>query len=58
LYTTQHDFEEVALSKKTIIQESDLKKISALATPNNAWEFLRLRRINYNNWFNPARYYS
>jgi TrmH family RNA methyltransferase len=32
LYTTQHDFEEVALSKKTIIQESDLKKISALAT--------------------------
>jgi TrmH family RNA methyltransferase len=26
LYTTQHDFEEVALSKKTIIQESDLKK--------------------------------
>ena len=34
LYTTQHDFEEVAMFKKTIIQESDLKKISALATPN------------------------
>lgn len=34
LYTTQNDFEEVSKDKKTIIQESDLKKISALATPN------------------------
>jgi TrmH family RNA methyltransferase len=34
LYTTQNDFEEVSKEKKTIIQESDLKKISALATPN------------------------
>ena len=34
LYTTQNDFEEVSEDKKTFIQESDLKKISALATPN------------------------
>ena len=34
LYSTQHDFDEVTVSKKSIIPESDLKKISALATPN------------------------
>ena len=34
LYTTQSDFEEVSFTRKTIIQENDLKKISALATPN------------------------
>jgi len=34
LYTTQNDFEEVSNDKKTIISEGDLKKISALATPN------------------------
>ncbi|MBP6758017.1 MAG: RNA methyltransferase [Flavobacterium sp.] len=35
LYTTQDDFEEVSSNKRTIISESDLKKISALATPNS-----------------------
>jgi len=34
LYTTQNDFEEVSKDKKTLISESDLKKITALATPN------------------------
>jgi TrmH family RNA methyltransferase len=34
LYTTQNDFEEVPLDRKTIVHENDLKKISALATPN------------------------
>jgi len=34
LYTTQNDFEEVSKDKKMMISESDLKKISALATPN------------------------
>jgi len=34
LYTTQNDFEEISKDKRTIITESDLKKISALATPN------------------------
>ena len=34
LYTTQNDFEEVSNVKKTLIDDNDLKKISALATPN------------------------
>ncbi|UFH35951.1 TrmH family RNA methyltransferase [Flavobacterium acetivorans] len=34
LYTLQNDFEEVEASKRTLINEADLKKISALATPN------------------------
>ena len=35
LYTTQNDFEQVSNVKKVIVDESDLKKISALATPNS-----------------------
>lgn len=35
LYTTLNDFEEVSKEKKVIIQDNDLKKISALATPNS-----------------------
>ena len=34
LYTTQNDFETVINSLKTLVSEADLKKISALATPN------------------------
>lgn len=34
LYTTQNDFETVVSVKKTVISETDLKKISALTTPN------------------------
>lgn len=34
LYTTQNDFESVPNSLKTLVSEADLKKISALATPN------------------------
>ncbi len=34
LFTTQNDFDEVSNTKKTLITESDLKKITALATPN------------------------
>jgi TrmH family RNA methyltransferase len=34
LYTIQNDFEEVSNDKKTVIPENELKKISALATPN------------------------
>jgi len=34
LYTTQNDFQEVSNEKMVLIDESDLKKISALATPN------------------------
>ena len=35
LYTTQNDFDEVSVAKITVIHESELKKISALATPNS-----------------------
>lgn len=34
LYTTQVDFEQVSNVKKVLVDESDLKKISALSTPN------------------------
>ena len=34
LYSTQNDFEEVSNERKTIIDDSDLKKISALTTAN------------------------
>jgi TrmH family RNA methyltransferase len=34
LYTTQNDFEVVSVNSKTIVSDADLKKISALATPN------------------------
>ncbi|KVV13793.1 RNA methyltransferase [Flavobacterium sp. TAB 87] len=35
LFTTQNDFETVSLHKRSEISESDLKKISALTTPNS-----------------------
>jgi RNA methyltransferase, TrmH family len=35
LYTTQNDFEDVSVSKRTLIHETDLKKITALATANS-----------------------
>ena len=34
LFTTQNDFDEIPVSKKTIVSDSDLKKISALTTAN------------------------
>ncbi|CAM2836216.1 RNA methyltransferase [Flavobacterium frigoris] len=34
LYSTQNDFEAVVASKKSLIHDADLKKISALATAN------------------------
>ena len=35
LYTTLNDFEEVQTAKRTLINEQELKKISALTTPNS-----------------------
>ena len=35
LYTTQNDFDAVSIEKKTVISENDLKKLTALATPNS-----------------------
>ncbi len=34
LYSTQNDFEQVSNDRKVLVDESDLKKISALSTPN------------------------
>jgi TrmH family RNA methyltransferase len=39
LYSTQNDFQAVSTSKKSLIHELDLKKISALATPILVWQF-------------------
>jgi TrmH family RNA methyltransferase len=46
LYTTKTDFEEVQSIKKTIITDSELNKISALATPNTC---LAVFKIPSNN---------
>ncbi|MFT4756420.1 MAG: TrmH family RNA methyltransferase [Vicingaceae bacterium] len=35
LYTIQNDFEDVLFVKRTLVHETDLKKISALAQPNS-----------------------
>ncbi len=42
LYTTQNDFEAVLFSKKTLIHDTDLKKISALATPNTCLALFKI----------------
>lgn len=42
LYTTQNDFEGVLFAKKTLVHETDLKKISALATPNTCLAVFRI----------------
>ena len=42
LYTTQDDFGQVFNEKKTIITENDLRKISALATPNSCLALFKM----------------
>jgi len=42
LYTTQNDFETVSNSLKTLVSEADLKKISALATPNTCLALFKM----------------
>lgn len=49
LYTTQNDFEQVSNVKKVLVDESDLKKISALATPNTCLAVFKIpteKKIN------------
>ena len=52
LYTTENNnFGGVALENKTLISEADLKKITALATPNNClavFKFTQAKPINEN----------
>lgn len=49
LYTTQGDFEKVSNEKKVVISEEELKKISALATPNSCLAIFKIpkdKKIN------------
>ena len=49
LYTTQNDFEEVLNEKKTLISEAELKKITALSTPNSCLAVFKIpneKKIN------------
>jgi len=42
LYTTQSDFNEIPITKKSNINESDLKKISSLSTPNSCLAIFKI----------------
>jgi TrmH family RNA methyltransferase len=42
LYTSQDDFDDVLPTKKTLVHEVDLKKISALATPNSCLALFKI----------------
>ncbi len=42
LYTTQNDFQAVPNDKKVIIDDSDLKKITALSTPNTCLAIFKI----------------
>ena len=49
LYTTQNDFDQVSNEKKVVINEVDLKKITALATPNTCLAVFKIpaaKKIN------------
>ncbi|HAT81460.1 MAG TPA: RNA methyltransferase, partial [Flavobacterium sp.] len=49
LYTTQNDFDEVSTDKKVLINEQELKKITALATPNTCLAVFKIpneKKIN------------
>ncbi|KUJ63335.1 RNA methyltransferase [Flavobacteriaceae bacterium CRH] len=46
LYTTQNDFENVHSAKRTLIYEQDLKKISALTTPNTCLAVFKIPSEN------------
>lgn len=46
LYTTQNDFEKVHFSKCTLINDQELKKISALTTPNSCLAVFKIPAEN------------
>jgi TrmH family RNA methyltransferase len=45
LYSTQNDFEAVLVSKKSLIHDADLKKISALATANTCLAIFKIPNV-------------
>ena len=46
LYTTLNDFQEVQTSKRTLINDQELKKISALTTPNSCLAVFKMPAEN------------
>ncbi|MWB95749.1 RNA methyltransferase [Flavobacterium sp. GA093] len=46
LYTTQNDFEKVSPSNRTLINDQELKKISALITPNTCLAVFKIPAEN------------
>lgn len=46
LYTTQNDFEEVSVEFKTTVHDGDLKKITALTTPNTCLAVFKIQDQN------------
>ncbi|SHF90108.1 TrmH family RNA methyltransferase [Flavobacterium defluvii] len=46
LYTTQDDFKEVQSTKRTLINDQELKKISALTTPNSCLAVFKMPKEN------------
>ncbi|MFB9078519.1 TrmH family RNA methyltransferase [Flavobacterium procerum] len=46
LFTTLNDFEEVKTSKRTLINDQELKKISALSTPNTCLAVFKMPAEN------------
>lgn len=49
LYTTQNDFEEVSNEKKAVISETELKKITALSTPNSCLALFKIPKEKKTN---------
>jgi TrmH family RNA methyltransferase len=49
LYSTQTDFETVASNLKTLVSESDLKKMSALASPNTCLAVFKIPEVKVIN---------
>jgi TrmH family RNA methyltransferase len=45
LYTTQSDFEAVPTKLKTVVSEADLKKMSALASPNTCLAVFKMPKV-------------
>jgi TrmH family RNA methyltransferase len=45
LYTTRTDFENVASNLKTVVSEADLKKMSALASPNTCLAVFKIPEV-------------
>lgn len=53
IYATEQEFIDVSKEKQELISESELKKISALATPNNVLGIFKIpivKKIDFQDW--------